>query len=73
MQIDPETLTEIRAILKRDCVVEVTVTFFDQSESDPLDDVTVDCSVDFDGGTPLAEQQEELAIMLDSLKEILTD
>ncbi|MBM3462063.1 MAG: hypothetical protein FJX76_08185 [Armatimonadetes bacterium] len=71
MEIDPETLQEIRAILKRDCVVEVTVAFFDQSEGDDaLDPIDIASTVDLDAGTPAAIKRQQFNEMLDTLKDL---
>ncbi|NDD31287.1 MAG: hypothetical protein EB084_23805 [Proteobacteria bacterium] len=69
MQLDPETLEEIRAILGRDCVVEVTVTFYDNSD-DAREPIDIGATALFDERTPSAEVREELGAMLDSLRDV---
>lgn len=72
MEIDPETLNEIQAILKRECAVEVTVAFFDDTEGeDALEPVDIACTLEFEPGTAVSEMRQELSAMLDSLKGVM--
>lgn len=70
MQLDPETIEEIRAIIGRDCVIEVTVAFYDNSD-DAREPVDIGATVEFDAATPAAEIRGEMSAMLDSLKDVL--
>ena len=67
MAIEPELLDEIRAILKRECAVEVTVTFYDESDGEPLDPIDISESVEFDPDTPHEEREREFNELLGSL------
>lgn len=69
MDLDRETVNEIRAILGRNCVVEVTVAFYDSSD-DALEPIDIGATIDFDAGTPPADQQAYFEEMLDSLRDV---
>lgn len=70
MQLDPETIQEIRDIIGRDFIVEVTVTFYDNSE-EATESVDIGATAEFDKGTPTAEIRGEMSAMLDSLKDLV--
>ncbi len=71
MELDPETAREIRAILARDCVVEVTVTFFDESTKEPLEAVDVGTSLQLAAGDSAEEKRAEVEALIGSLGELL--
>jgi hypothetical protein len=70
MRIDSETLEEIRAVLRRDCVIEVTVTFYDNSDDRPLEPVDIASTLEFEAGTPLEDMQPEFRDMLTTLQDV---
>ncbi len=73
MELDMETQDEIRAILARQCVVEVTVTFYDEADgSEQLEPVDIGTTLEFDAETPPATQEKEFHELLGSLGGILT-
>lgn len=70
IQLDPETIEEIRTILKRDCVIEVTVAFYDTSDS-PREAIDIGATLELDAQTPAAEVREDLGELLDSLRDVI--
>jgi len=72
MKLDKETIGEIRAILGRDCIVEVTIAFYDNTGGpDALEPVDVGTTADFEKDTPPVEQQAALDEMIESLRDVL--
>jgi hypothetical protein len=69
VDLDPQTVKDIQAILGRDCVIEVTVAFYDNSE-DALEPTDIGATLELDAGTPAAEQREQFGEMLDSLRSL---
>ena len=73
MAIEAELLDEIRAILGRNCIVEVTVTFFDETEDGALEPVDISESLEFDADTPPAAREQEFKELLGSLGDVFRE
>lgn len=72
MELDADTANEIRAILARDCIVEVTVTFYDDSENggSVLEPIDIGTTADFERNTPSTIQRASLDELIESLRGI---
>lgn len=69
MELDAETRKEITAILARDCVVEVTIAFYDTSEV--LEPTDIATTIEFEANTPVAEMREDLAALVEEVGRML--
>ena len=72
MQLDAQTLQEIRTLLARDCDVEINVIFHDRREGgEAVEPVEISAYAELDADMTDEERLEELSMALDDLKDVL--